>query len=220
VVGRHDVVAVTVQNEQWSPDRLRPLITIALDTGLRRGEMFALRWADVDTRPGWLRLRGETTKSGKTRWVPVATERLKAVLEYLRFDAAGEEKGPDVAVYSTETGEPIGEFRTAWMTTVLTAHDVTPTWVEGRDSGLLTEECRQAFQRIGLRWHASRLVERGVPLVTHPLPRQSAMTIRSRRRCSRRHPGWRRERVSSLFQDPMSSPLPPTRLPSTRATLS
>ncbi len=153
-----------------APDRLRPLITIALDTGLRRGEMLALRWADVNTRPGWLRLRGETTKSGKTRWVPVATERLKAVLEYLRFDAAGEEKGPDVAVCSTETGEPIGEFRTAWMTTVLRAHDVTPTWVEGRDSGLLTEECRQAFQRIGLRWHdlrheyASRLVERGVPL--------------------------------------------------------
>ena len=34
-----------------SPE-LRPLIVIALDTGLRRGEMLAMRWADVDARPG------------------------------------------------------------------------------------------------------------------------------------------------------------------------
>ena len=44
---------------------LQPLIIIALDAGLRRGEMLAMTWADVDSRPRWLRLRGETTKSGK-----------------------------------------------------------------------------------------------------------------------------------------------------------
>ena len=62
--------------------------------GLRRGEMLALTWADVDARPGWLRLRGETTESGKTRWVPVATLRLKAVLDYLRQEADGTDKPP------------------------------------------------------------------------------------------------------------------------------
>jgi integrase len=44
-------------------DNLKPLIIAALDSGLRRGEMLALTWADVDAQPGWLRLRGETTKS-------------------------------------------------------------------------------------------------------------------------------------------------------------
>lgn len=46
-----------------APDYLRPLLVLALDAGLRRGEMLAVNWADVDARPGWLRLRGDTTKS-------------------------------------------------------------------------------------------------------------------------------------------------------------
>ena len=54
---------------------------------MRRGEMLALTWADVDAKPGWLRLRGETTKSGRTRWVPVSTGRLKAVLDFQRVAA-------------------------------------------------------------------------------------------------------------------------------------
>jgi integrase len=63
---------------------LRTLMIAALDTGMRRGEMLALTWGNVDARPGWLRLRGETTKSSRTRWVPVSTARLKAVLDFLR----------------------------------------------------------------------------------------------------------------------------------------
>ncbi len=96
-------------------DHLKPIIITALDTGMRRGEMLALTWADVDARPGWLRLRGETTKSGKTRWVPVATTRLQAVLDFLRLDAAGNEKPNDAAVFSNEVGEPIRYFQTAWL---------------------------------------------------------------------------------------------------------
>ena len=66
---------------------LRTLIIAALDAGMRRGEMLALTWADVDAKPGWLRLRGQTTKSGRTRWVPVSTGRLKAVLDFQRVAA-------------------------------------------------------------------------------------------------------------------------------------
>ncbi len=153
-----------------APEYLRPLLILALDAGLRRGEMLALTWADVDARPGWLRLRGETTKSGKTRWVPVATLRLKAVLDYLRQEADGTDKPPEAPVCSYVTGEPLGRFRTAWILTVLRAHDVAPAWTRGRDSGCLTADCHEAFRQINLRWHdlrheyASRLVERGVPL--------------------------------------------------------
>src|SRR6185436_8247294 len=69
------------------PAPLRSLVIVALDTGLRRGEMLALTWADVDARPGWLRMRGTTTKSGKTRFVPISTDRLRGVLAFLRLDA-------------------------------------------------------------------------------------------------------------------------------------
>jgi integrase len=94
---------------------LRPMIIAALDTGMRRGEMLALTWADVDQRPGRLRLRGTTTKSGKTRWIPDRTVRLQGVLAFVRIEAAGQSKPSDARVFSNEAGEPIQGFRTALM---------------------------------------------------------------------------------------------------------
>lgn len=112
--------------EEAAP-HLRLMIIAALDTGMRRGEMLALTWADVDEKPGWLRLRGTTTKSGKTRWVPIGTVRLQGVLDFLRIDAAGHSKPSDARVFSNEAGEPIQGFRTAWDAAVLRAHDPKPT---------------------------------------------------------------------------------------------
>jgi integrase len=93
---------------------LRTLMIAALDTGMRRGEMLALTWGNVDARPGWLRLRGETTKSSRTRWVPVSTARLKAVLDFLRADASGQAKPGDAAVFSNQFGEPLRYFERGW----------------------------------------------------------------------------------------------------------
>ena len=148
---------------------LRSMIIAALDTGMRQGEMLALRFGDIDWNRQLIILRGETTKSRRTRVVPISTTRLKAVLEWLRLDADGEEKPADVLVFSDEIGEPIGRFRTAWVTAVLKAHDVKPEW-KSYNWTALTPACQQAFKRINLHWHdlrheyASRLVERGVPL--------------------------------------------------------
>lgn len=149
---------------------LRLMIIAALDTGMRQGEMLALTWADVDDRPGWLRLRGATTKSGKTRWVPIGTIRMRGLLDFLRIDAAGHSKPSDARVFSNEAGEPIQGFRTAWDAAVLRAHGHQPTRSAKDGKGRLTVECREALRAIDLRWHdlrhehASRLVELGVPL--------------------------------------------------------
>lgn len=155
----------------FATERLQPLIVTALDAGLRRGEMLALTWADVDARPGWLRLRGETTKSGRTRWVPVATVRLAGTLEFLRLDLDGHRRAGDSAVFADETGEPMLFPRAAWHSTILRAHGIEARQIGGpRGGGRLTDECREALRRIDLHWHdlrheyASRLVERGVPL--------------------------------------------------------
>src|SRR5262249_56499846 len=58
-----------------APPRLRSMIITALDTGMRQGEMLALRFGDVDFFRGLITLRGETTKSTRTRFVPIATAR-------------------------------------------------------------------------------------------------------------------------------------------------
>ena len=156
---------------EMAPEYLRPMIVTALDAGLRRGEMLALTWADVDARPGWLRLRGETTKSGKTRWVPVATSRLAGTLEFLRLDADGQRRLGDSAVFADEDGAPATFPEAAWHSTILRAHDMQPRHIGGPQGGFrLNDECRVALKRINLHWHdlrheyASRLVECGVPL--------------------------------------------------------
>jgi integrase len=152
-----------------APPFLRSMIITALDTGMRQGEMLALRFGDIDWKRQLIVLRGVTTKSRKTHPVPIATTRLHAVLKWLQLDGAGQEKPAEALVFSDETGEAVGRFRTAWVTAVLKSHDVKPEW-KAYGWTALTPECAEHFRRINLHWHdlrheyASRLVEKGVPL--------------------------------------------------------
>jgi integrase len=63
-----------------------PLFTVAVFTGLRRGELFALRWEDVDLERARLHVRRSldgATKSGKSRLVPLLPPALAALRRIL-----------------------------------------------------------------------------------------------------------------------------------------
>ncbi len=51
------------------PPALRRIVIVALKTGMRRGEIFGLKWSDVDFHAGQLTLK--RTKSGETRFIPM-----------------------------------------------------------------------------------------------------------------------------------------------------
>lgn len=73
-----------------------PVVALALNTGLRRGELFALRWDDVDCTTNVLTI--PRTKAGRTRHVPMNAE-VRAIL------GAQESRGRSPYVLPSATGE-------------------------------------------------------------------------------------------------------------------
>lgn len=61
-------------------DHVAPLVLLAINTGLRRGELTQLTWADIDLPGKRLTVRAGYAKSGKARHVPLNSEAL-AVLK-------------------------------------------------------------------------------------------------------------------------------------------
>ena len=129
-------------DEDW-----RTMALVALRTGMRMGELIALRWQDVDLVAGKLTVRQNavkgkigTPKSGKAREIPLSTETVAALKSHRHL------RGP--LVFCSMDGEMLKytELR-------------HPLW----------RACRKAGLR-PVQWHAlrhtfaSHLVMRGVPL--------------------------------------------------------
>lgn len=64
---------------------LKPLIILALDTGMRRGELFKLRWQDVDFDNGIIRIMATHTKTQRERLVPLTTRAENELLKLKVF---------------------------------------------------------------------------------------------------------------------------------------
>jgi integrase len=83
-----EIVALTVEQARAllaaaAGNRFEALFVLALKTGMRRGELLALRWADVDLDEGMLQVRGtlRRTREGLTFGTPkTAASRRKVVL--------------------------------------------------------------------------------------------------------------------------------------------
>jgi len=153
---------------QYAPPLIRALIIIALDAGVRAGEMLEILIKDVNLDRGEIVLRGPTTKSKRTRAVPISTLRLRAVVEWFQQDVSGNQNPSTSVLISNEVGEPIGTFRRPWENTNLLAHGYTPQRVP--KTGALLADSQRALRQIDLHWHdlrhefASRLAERGVAI--------------------------------------------------------
>ncbi len=61
---------------------LRPIIIYALDTGMRRGEIFQLCWKDVYLEEGIITFRATTTRTMRPLSVPMSA-RLRAEIQRL-----------------------------------------------------------------------------------------------------------------------------------------
>ncbi|WNJ99922.1 tyrosine-type recombinase/integrase [Thalassospiraceae bacterium LMO-JJ14] len=64
-------------------DHLSPMVLTAYHTGMRRGEILSLKWADIDFRKGELIVRGEVSKTAQSRVIPM-NDQLREVMNKWR----------------------------------------------------------------------------------------------------------------------------------------
>ena len=114
---------------QHANPHLQALITAALSTGCRRGELLSLQWSqirrDEHGAARWIELPASKTKTHEPRGIPVSSD-LRAVLEMRRTDPKGEEFSPDAYVFGNAMGERRVTIKTAWRNTCRRAgiHDL------------------------------------------------------------------------------------------------
>jgi integrase len=123
-------------------DHVRPLVLVGLNTGLRRGELFSLKWGDIDFGSKILTVRAAASKSGDSRRVPLNDEAV-AVLEGWKKQEGG---GREAYVFPGDDGKRLTRMDKAW--------DKVCTLAKLEDFRL--HDCRHTF--------ASKLVQRGVDL--------------------------------------------------------
>jgi integrase len=63
-------------------DRLEALYVLALTTGMRQGELFRLRWQDVDLEGATLSVRGQTKTTKSRRQVQLSETAIAALRQH------------------------------------------------------------------------------------------------------------------------------------------
>jgi integrase len=127
---------------------IRPVLIIALNTGMRKNEILSLKWANVDFLRGYVLI--EDSKSGKPRKIPMngaVSSALMALPHVAEF-----------VFYNPETKGPVRDIKTAFKAACRRAK-ADPK--DEKDPGI-----------VGLRLHdlrhtaATKMIEAGVDLVT------------------------------------------------------
>jgi integrase len=93
------------------PEEIRPVITFAYNTGCRRGEILALKWAQVDLAERVVRLEADQTKNGTARTIPLVPELWEVLKMQREFH---DQYFPESPWVFSRFGEQIRKFNRSW----------------------------------------------------------------------------------------------------------
>ena len=86
---------------------LKPIVVVALQTGMRRGEVLGLKWEQIDLIHGFILL--DTSKNGERREIPINT-----TLEYLFKEMPRSVESE--YVFTGKTGKPLTDIKKGFHT--------------------------------------------------------------------------------------------------------
>ena len=122
-------------------DHLSPIVLLTMNTGLRRGEIFNLKWEQVNFHTKTLTVEGASAKSGDTRHIPLNSEAIGAL-------KAWRKQSENDLVFPGNNQNKLTTIKTAWRTLM----------TEAKIKNFRFHDLRHSF--------ASNLVMKGVPLNT------------------------------------------------------
>jgi integrase len=137
VLSREEEIRLLKACETPERDHLIPLIIFAVDTGMRKGEMLSLTWADVNFKARSITVRATTTKTLQSRVVPIS----RRLLAYLRPMLSRAGNSPNTIPVFT-----LRKWQNGWVSACRDA----------KIDGLRWHDLRATF--------ITRCVERGVPV--------------------------------------------------------
>jgi len=91
---------------------LKPIVTTAVNTGMRRGEILSLKWEQIDLRHGYISLTD--TKSGEGREVPI-NDTLGAMFEKMPHSIES------IYVFTDRDGKPYKDVKKSFSTALRNA---------------------------------------------------------------------------------------------------
>jgi len=119
------------------------MVLLSINTGIRRGEVFSLRWEHVNFGLKQITITGTNAKSRKTRHIPLNSEALKTLQDW-----QSQQQSDEHFVFTNHRGRQFTDIKTAWNKLI-------------RDANI------QDFRWHDLRHHfASKLAMNGVDLNT------------------------------------------------------
>jgi integrase len=97
------------KQDTFFADHLMPTVVVSLNTGVRRGELFSLCWADIDFEKAQLSVRGSNAKSGRTRHVPLNTAAVDALRHWKEQCDLSQ-----ALVFPGRNGKRLVDIKSAW----------------------------------------------------------------------------------------------------------
>ncbi|MFL1389249.1 tyrosine-type recombinase/integrase [Pseudomonas tritici] len=107
-------------------DHLMPMVLVSLNSGMRRGELFDLKWASVNFTTKIITVAGDTTKTSDTRYIPMNPE-IDAVLEEWKKQSDGTSY-----VFPNQDGGRFEDVKSAWRKLLERAKVINFRWHDMR----------------------------------------------------------------------------------------